>query len=262
MLNGRAQFSAAVVMSHHFTSDLAYLRALARSEVPYIGLLGPIVTRALLAALGTDANRLGSRLHAPVGLDLGADRRGDCPLDRGGNPFRRGEPGFGGGCKPLELVNDRQLLPVHALVLAAGASTRFGSPKQIARLGGATLLQRAINTATEAVGPAIHVILGAHATPIAEMLEPECGSNCPQYALGRGLGRFIRLGIERLPADCAGALLVLADQPYVTGASLARLISVWRAASEPIVASSYGAVIGAPLPVPPLGFRRIGGIGG
>ena len=74
MLNGRTQFSAAVVMSHHFTSDLAYLRALARSEVPYIGLLGPIVRRErLLAALGTDANRLGSRLHAPVGLDLGAD---------------------------------------------------------------------------------------------------------------------------------------------------------------------------------------------
>ena len=154
-------------------------------------------------------------------------------------------------------MNDRKLLPVHALVLAAGASTRFGSPKQIARLGGATLLQRAINAATEAVGPAIHVILGAHATPIAEMLD----LNADQIALNtrwaEGLASSIRLGIERLPADCAGALLVLADQPFVTGASLARLISLWRAASEPIVASSYGAVIGAPCLFPRWAFDEL-----
>ncbi len=74
MLNGKRPFSAAVVMSHHFTSDLAYLRALARSEVPYIGLLGPVVRRErLLSALGPEASRLENRLHAPVGLDLGAD---------------------------------------------------------------------------------------------------------------------------------------------------------------------------------------------
>ena len=74
MLNGTRRFAAAVVMSHHFTTDLAYLRALARSEVPYIGLLGPVVRRErLLSELGTEARRLGNRLHAPVGLDLGAD---------------------------------------------------------------------------------------------------------------------------------------------------------------------------------------------
>lgn len=74
MLDDGAQFAAAVVMSHHFGSDLAYLRALARSEVPYIGLLGPTVRRErLLSELGVEANQLGNRLRAPVGLDLGAD---------------------------------------------------------------------------------------------------------------------------------------------------------------------------------------------
>lgn len=65
-------YSAAIVMSHHLESDLQYLRALAASAVPYVGLLGPAARREqLLADLGDDAGALHSRLRAPVGLDLG-----------------------------------------------------------------------------------------------------------------------------------------------------------------------------------------------
>jgi xanthine/CO dehydrogenase XdhC/CoxF family maturation factor len=67
-----AGFSAAIVMSHHLDSDLHYLRALARSRVPYVGLLGPAARREkLLDDLGEDAARLRGRLRAPVGLDIG-----------------------------------------------------------------------------------------------------------------------------------------------------------------------------------------------
>jgi xanthine dehydrogenase accessory factor len=67
-----AGFEAAVVMSHHLPSDLAYLRVLATSAIPYVGLLGPAVRRArLLGDLGADARGLHGRLHAPVGLPLG-----------------------------------------------------------------------------------------------------------------------------------------------------------------------------------------------
>jgi xanthine/CO dehydrogenase XdhC/CoxF family maturation factor len=64
--------AAAIVMSHHLESDLHYLRALSRSPVPYVGLLGPAGRREkLLADLGTDAAALLPRLRAPVGLDIG-----------------------------------------------------------------------------------------------------------------------------------------------------------------------------------------------
>jgi xanthine/CO dehydrogenase XdhC/CoxF family maturation factor len=68
-----AAFRAAVVMSHHLPSDLAYLRVLARSPtIGYVGLLGPAVRRArLLADLGAEAVGLQGRLRAPVGLTLG-----------------------------------------------------------------------------------------------------------------------------------------------------------------------------------------------
>jgi xanthine/CO dehydrogenase XdhC/CoxF family maturation factor len=67
-----AEHAAAVVMSHHLESDLHYLRALSRSTVPYVGLLGPANRREkLLADLGADAAALLPRLRAPVGLDIG-----------------------------------------------------------------------------------------------------------------------------------------------------------------------------------------------
>ncbi|HET9863469.1 MAG TPA: XdhC family protein [Steroidobacteraceae bacterium] len=67
-----ADFSAAIVMSHHLESDLHYLRALAYSGSPYVGLLGPAARREkLLADLGEPASALRARLRAPVGLDIG-----------------------------------------------------------------------------------------------------------------------------------------------------------------------------------------------
>jgi xanthine/CO dehydrogenase XdhC/CoxF family maturation factor len=60
-------------MSHHLATDLAYLRAIARSDIPYIGLLGPKArSQRLLAELGGDTSQLAARLRAPVGMDLGA----------------------------------------------------------------------------------------------------------------------------------------------------------------------------------------------
>ena len=65
-------FAAAVVMSHHLPSDLAYLRALAATGIAYVGLLGPAARREkLLSDLGTAAHALRGRLRAPVGLPLG-----------------------------------------------------------------------------------------------------------------------------------------------------------------------------------------------
>jgi len=63
---------AAIAMSHNYAIDAHYLRFCAQRDIAYVGLLGPPARRdALLAELGVDADLLRSRLHAPVGLDLG-----------------------------------------------------------------------------------------------------------------------------------------------------------------------------------------------
>jgi xanthine dehydrogenase accessory factor len=68
----------AVVMTHNYLRDLEYLRALIDSRVPYIGMLGPRKRSEQLldelAGQGTvpsEAQR--ERIHAPAGLDLGAE---------------------------------------------------------------------------------------------------------------------------------------------------------------------------------------------
>ncbi|MEO8017717.1 MAG: XdhC family protein [Pseudomonadota bacterium] len=92
-------FAAAIVMSHHLDSDLHYLRALAASRVPYVGLLGPAARREkLLGDLGAHGEALRGRLRAPVGLDIGGRTPESIALSiigevhaalagRGGRPF-------------------------------------------------------------------------------------------------------------------------------------------------------------------------------
>jgi xanthine/CO dehydrogenase XdhC/CoxF family maturation factor len=66
-------WDAAVVMSHHLETDAAYLRALARSALGYLGVLGPPARREkLLEKLEPEFADLRHRLRGPIGLDIGA----------------------------------------------------------------------------------------------------------------------------------------------------------------------------------------------
>jgi xanthine/CO dehydrogenase XdhC/CoxF family maturation factor len=66
-------FDATIVMSHHLASDRKYLAQLSRTEIPYIGLLGPGGRRRrLVAELGNKGMALKDRLHGPAGVDIGA----------------------------------------------------------------------------------------------------------------------------------------------------------------------------------------------
>jgi len=67
-----SDFDMAIVMSHHLVSDRTYLEQLARSNIGYIGLLGPAARRdRLLGELGALADSLRDRLHGPAGMMLG-----------------------------------------------------------------------------------------------------------------------------------------------------------------------------------------------
>ncbi len=67
-------FAAAVVMSHNLTADRQYLRQLAASSVPFVGLLGPVARKTrLLNELGELGTHLQQRVSGPVGFDIGAN---------------------------------------------------------------------------------------------------------------------------------------------------------------------------------------------
>lgn len=69
-----ADFDAAVIMSHHLPSDVAYLKCLTENPPAYIGLLGPPARRQrLFAEAGEPPPAVAARIHGPAGLDIGAD---------------------------------------------------------------------------------------------------------------------------------------------------------------------------------------------
>lgn len=144
------------------------------------------------------------------------------------------------------MISTHRGTTLHAIVLAAGASRRFGSPKQLVRVNGQSLLQKVIAHASGLLGSAVTVVLGAHAAEIAKTLSPGNAGILINRNWQEGIASSIRVAVQRLPGACDGVMLVLADQPLVVSETLSRLISAWRRQPRQIVASRYGSVTGVP----------------
>jgi molybdenum cofactor cytidylyltransferase len=151
---------------------------------------------------------------------------------------------------------------LHAVVLAAGGSARFGSPKQLVRVRGHALLHRAVANATEVAGRAVTVVLGAHAAELVPLLRHSSASVIVNREWEEGIGSSIRAAVARLPPSCDGVLITLADQAAVTVDDLARLIAAWRSNPGSIVAARYDATIGVPAIFPRPDFGGLAALRG
>ena len=157
------------------------------------------------------------------------------------------------------------------LVLAAGASRRFGSPKQLALIDGVPMLQRVLETAQAALPPDEHgsritVVLGAHAEAVRagviERLAPPHPEVvvCPDW--DSGMAHSLRCGLTELERRGEGtfssetqsatsaALVMLGDTPFLTASDLQRLIDAWRISPDMPAAAAYDGTIGAPSILP------------
>ncbi|HUK03385.1 MAG TPA: nucleotidyltransferase family protein [Steroidobacteraceae bacterium] len=154
-------------------------------------------------------------------------------------------------------AGESDLPAVHVIVLAAGASTRFGSPKQLVRLRGRPLLHLAVSRATEVAGHAVTVVLGSQASELAPLLKHTPASVIVNRAWAEGIASSIRAGVTRLPPSCEGVLLMLADQPAVTSEDLRRLIGAWRRQPQGIAAAQYASTLGVPAIFPRADFPAL-----
>jgi CTP:molybdopterin cytidylyltransferase MocA len=118
---------------------------------------------------------------------------------------------------------------IAAVVLAAGASTRYGTdpPKQV------ELLPRVLTALRESSVDEIVVVSGAHALPVESV-------HCEEWE--RGPGASLRCGLTTLPQDVEAAVVVLADGPDLDPRAVDRVVDDWRANGGDAVAASYGGV--------------------
>lgn len=151
---------------------------------------------------------------------------------------------------------------LHAIVLAAGGSQRFGSAKQLVRIGDRPLLNLVAGRAAEVVGHSLIIVLGARAAELAPLLKHSPGSVLVNRDWREGLASSIRTGVARLPAASAGVMLLLADQACVTAEDLRRLAGAWGRQPLSVAAASYGSTIGAPAIFPRHLFRELGELRG
>jgi CTP:molybdopterin cytidylyltransferase MocA len=123
---------------------------------------------------------------------------------------------------------------IAAVILAAGAATRFGSPKQRLLLEG--VLERLRRSSVDE----IVVVAGAY-----ELETDARVVRCPDWEAGPGAS--LRCGLGAVAPRTEAAVVVLADGPQLSPEAVDRVIHAWRARRGDVLAASYGGVRGHPV---------------
>lgn len=132
------------------------------------------------------------------------------------------------------------------LILAAGSSSRLGSPKQLVRYKQKSLIAHTVETAIEAsIGP-VHVILGAYADDIIDHCK---GANTHYNSDWKsGMGSSLSYGLSTIldaEDDVEGVLVLLCDQPYIKVSLLQEIVELGLQ-TKGIIISDYGTAAGPP----------------
>ncbi len=138
---------------------------------------------------------------------------------------------------------------IGAVVLAAGSSSRMGSPKQTLQFRGESLLRRTVLAAIGAGCRPVVVVTGAHSELSRREFEGLDVREVLNTSWETGMASSVRAGVKGLvdeDADVSAAVLLLCDQPHVTAEIISDLIAAHRATWKAIVASVYGGSFGVP----------------
>jgi CTP:molybdopterin cytidylyltransferase MocA len=149
------------------------------------------------------------------------------------------------------------ILPPWVLLLAAGGSRRYGSPKLVARLDGESLLRRAAHVALGCGSAGCTVVLGANAIRLERELRGLPVGMVINRHWRRGLSSSLRAGLAALPATAPAVLVMLADQAALKPQDLERLIAAWCRQPRMIVAARAGDMLGPPAIFPRQAFREL-----
>jgi molybdenum cofactor cytidylyltransferase len=140
---------------------------------------------------------------------------------------------------------------VAAIILAAGASSRLGSPKQLIQYNGEALLARAIRIALEAGFDPVIAVLGAERESIRAAVDNTGAVFVDNDLWQDGIASSIHAGIRALDQTSQAVLIMSCDQPKLSADHLHRLLDTFASQPQPaITASFYAGVRGVPAVFP------------
>ena len=128
-------------------------------------------------------------------------------------------------------------LPVAGVVLAAGAASRMGSNKLLLEAGGRPLVRHVIDAAAEG---GCHDVIAVYSNPDVRRVIGDSATCVFNPDARTGQASSLRVGINAVAEDMAGALVMLGDQPLVGARTVELLLRRWRReGSRPAVATTY-----------------------
>lgn len=140
---------------------------------------------------------------------------------------------------------------IGGIVLAAGESRRMGTNKLLLPIAGEALVRRACRRALAAGLDPLIVVLGHESERVrGELAGLDCCCTVVP-AGGRDMGHSLHAGLEVLPIDVAGVVIVLADMVQVSEQMIRTLADAARDSAAPLICSRYGETL-----APPVLFRR------
>jgi molybdenum cofactor cytidylyltransferase len=137
---------------------------------------------------------------------------------------------------------------VGIVVLAAGASTRMGAPKQLLDCRGTPLLKVTLSAALASRCVRTVVVLGAHAETVRTAVPAGVPIVLNEY-WSDGMQTSIAAGITQLCAlepRISAVVLASADQPFLNADVLNALVDAYEESKSRIVASAYANALGTP----------------
>jgi molybdenum cofactor cytidylyltransferase len=138
--------------------------------------------------------------------------------------------------QPREPAASASRQDVPAIVLAAGRSSRMGGPnKLMALFSGKPLIRQTVERVLASSAAGAVVVTGHQAARIREALDGLDVRFAHNADFAAGLSGSLRAGVAALPADCAGAMIVLGDMPGVSTGDLDRLVATFRQSGGSVV---------------------------
>lgn len=137
-------------------------------------------------------------------------------------------------------------MPVSAIILAAGSSSRMGSSKQLLRWGEGTLLSHAVKTAMDSRVGHVFVVLGSNESEHRKAIKGQPVTVVSNPGWEKGMGSSLKAGLATAKGTSEAVIVMTCDMPFVTSQHLNNIIEHFTKTSQPIVASKYNDTVGVP----------------